>query len=80
LINEGQNQWVGLSGSRLFAREAAGVDVIDQSIQGDDCFVSVVGDADNSLTSRWVKFGARFCIIHAAGAWAGSHDGALGWD
>src|SRR5690606_11951467 len=80
LINEGQNQWGGLSGSRLFAREAGGVDPINQAVQGDDCFVSVIGDGDNSLTSRWVKFCARFCIIHAAGACAGSHDGALGWD
>src|SRR5690606_19383828 len=77
LINEGQNQWGGLSGSRLFAREAGGVDPINQAVQGDDCFVSVIGDGDNSLTSRWVKFCARFCIIHAAGACAGSHDGAL---
>lgn len=75
-----KDQMGRLSGSRLFAREAGGVDPINQAVQGDDGFVSVIGDGDNSLTRRWVKFGARFCIIHAAGAWAGSHDGTLGWD
>ncbi|MHC2144076.1 hypothetical protein ACVI9W_000058 [Pseudomonas sp. 210_17 TE3656] len=36
-------------------------------------FVTVTGDGDNSLSMRWVKFGSRGAMNHAAGAGGGWH-------
>ncbi|MNE08974.1 hypothetical protein D3C80_1016380 [compost metagenome] len=41
-----------------------------------DGVVTVVGDSDNSFSSRWVKFGSRFCMTHAGGG--GRSCGAAG--
>lgn len=39
--------------------------------QCNQSLVTVSGDGDNSLSSRWVKFGSRASMIHAAGAGGG---------
>ncbi|ROL81258.1 hypothetical protein BLX41_05910 [Pseudomonas protegens] len=42
-------------------------------LQRDQSLVTVSGDGDNSLSSRWVKFGSRSSMNHAAGAGGGWH-------
>ncbi|OIN52569.1 hypothetical protein BLL37_20120 [Pseudomonas azotoformans] len=46
--------------------------------QGNQGAVTVVGDADNSLSMRWVKSGSRGCMNHAAGGGGGWHWTATG--
>ncbi|SPO67433.1 conserved protein of unknown function [Pseudomonas sp. JV241A] len=43
--------------------------------------VTGIGDGDNSLSSRWVKFASRGSMNHAAGAGSGWHPTATtrGW-
>jgi len=43
------------------------------SLQCDQSSVTVVGDADNSLSMRWVKSGANGSMNHASGAGGFSH-------
>ena len=47
-------------------------------LQCDQGVVSVVGDADNSLSMRRVKSGSRGCMNHAAGGGGGWHCAATG--
>ncbi|ONH55353.1 hypothetical protein SAMN04490182_0403 [Pseudomonas cedrina] len=46
--------------------------------QRDQGVITVVGDADNSLSMRRVKSGSRGCMNHAAGAGGGWHCTATG--
>jgi hypothetical protein len=46
--------------------------------QRDQSLVAVVGDADNSLSMRWVKLGSMGCMNHADGAGGGRHVAATG--
>ena len=41
--------------------------------QGDQGVITVVGDADNSLSMHRGQFGSRGCINHAAGGGGGGH-------
>lgn len=41
--------------------------------QSDQGVITVVGDADNSLSMRRVKSGSRGCMNHAAGGGGGWH-------
>ena len=56
-----------VSESRLFSG-ARSPDVVLQGGQLADGIVAVVGDSDNSFSSRWVKFGSRLIMVQAAGA------------
>ncbi len=47
--------------------------VVLTGFQGDQSLVAVVGDADNSLSMRWVKFGSRGAMNHASGSGTGWH-------
>lgn len=40
--------------------------------------VAFIGDGDNSLSMRWVKFGSRDSMNHADGAGGGRHVAATG--
>ncbi len=42
-------------------------------LQSDQSLIAVVGDGDNSSSSRWVKFASRASMNHAAGIGAGWH-------
>ncbi|MGF6593710.1 hypothetical protein ABIE20_003939 [Pseudomonas sp. 2835] len=42
-------------------------------LEGNQPLIAVVGDGDNSLSSRWVKFASRGSMNHAAGAGGGWH-------
>ncbi|GAB5345915.1 hypothetical protein PFUM301598_43920 [Pseudomonas fluorescens] len=46
--------------------------------QGDQGVITVVGDADNSLSMRRGQFGSRGCINQAAGGGGGWHSAADG--
>ncbi|OCW28434.1 hypothetical protein BBG20_11675 [Pseudomonas aylmerensis] len=46
--------------------------------QGNQGVITVVGDADNSLSMRRVKSGSRGCMNHAAGGGGGWHWTATG--
>lgn len=39
--------------------------------KSDQSLVTISGDGDNSLSMRWVKFGSRASMNHAAGAGGG---------
>ncbi len=47
-------------------------------LQSDQSLIAVVGDGDNSSSSRWVKFASRASMNHAAGTGGGWHSIATG--
>ncbi|VVN31684.1 hypothetical protein PS663_04887 [Pseudomonas fluorescens] len=55
--------------NKRLAGDRAHVDLA--SAQGNQGVITVVGDADNSLSMRRVKSGSRGCMNHAAGGGGG---------
>lgn len=54
------------------------LDIRLASPQRDYGVIPVIGDADNSLSMRWVKLGSTGCMNHADGAGGGRHVAATG--
>lgn len=48
-------------------------------LERDQSLVTGIGDGDNSLSMRWVKFGSTGCMNHAGGNGGGRHVAATGW-